>query len=862
VDDGFISVDSIDIAKKLVCEAREVCAAGNLRLHKFMSNEPMALEGLPVSEKDEVMENLELAAEYTLGIKWQVSSDIFTFSACHVKRPCTRRGILATVASIFDPLGWISPFTLKGKNILQEACKAAKDWDEPIDSALGTRWQQWLDEAQHIDSIRIERCLKPSSIGKVARTELHHFCDGSESGYGACSYLRTVLDSGEVHCKLIMSKARVAPIKVTTIPRLELQAAVLASKIHQFIHTEMELCVDQVYFWTDSKIVLGYINNDVKRYKIFVANRVQQIRNISSREMWQYIPSEENPADIASRGCALQELTPTWFSGPKFLRDLLSTEGACKIERHVLDENDLELREVNVKVTKKEDRGISERYIKFSSWKRLVKAIAQLKAMMRNRSWRRADVSVKELEGAETFVIATTQVAVFNKEIDALKKNVELPVSSGLSKLCPFLEDGVLRVGGRVQASKMLSKREKHPAILPRWCHVTNLIVKHYHEKSHHQGRSITLSLVRQSGYWVVGGSSVVKKVIQNCVVCKKLRGKNCEQIMGNLPAERLEPSPPFTHIGVDCFGPYVVKDRRSEIKRWGLLTTCLYSRAVHLEVLDDLSTDSFLCALRRIISIRGPVRSIRCDQGTNFVGADNELDAEFRSCDGKLKSFLEENKCDFIFNPPTGSHMGGIFERQIRTVKSVLNGILCKHGSRMDTTTLRTALYEVMAIVNSRPLSIEDMHDPSGTVITPNHLLTGKRFDGNVLPTQPMAGNEMEDIYVRRRWLQAQVIANEFWKAWKHLYLNNITIRQKWTKKERSIALGDIVILDESDCPRGQWKVGMVDELIESKDGIVRKALIRLGNRKLDRFGRAMVNPVILERPIQKLVLMLPVDG
>ena len=860
VDDGLISVQNTESAKKLISEVREICGSGNLRIHKFISNDPRALEDLPISERNEMMEDIEFAEGYALGVKWHVLQDKFTFSTCSMRKPVTRRGILSTVASIFDPLGWIAPFTLRGKQILQDTCKASVDWDDQLEVNIMARWQQWLSDANDLGTVQIDRCIRPRSFFKVARTELHHFCDGSETGYGACSYLRFVSLTGDVHCTLLMSKARVAPVKIMTIPRLELQAAVLASEMHKFITTELDFHVDQVYFWTDSEIVLGYINNDVKRYKVFVANRVQQIRNNSECNKWNHIPSKDNPADMASRGCSLKELTASqWFTGPLFLKSMTLKTKSNLCELYALIPNDCELRQVNCKTTNAKVQTLSSKFEKFSSWTSLTKAFAILKLIARNRSWKQGDVTVQAIEDAETFIIATTQATAFGKEINALQKNAELHVSSNISKLCPFLEDGILKVGGRAQASRMLSKHEKHPAILPGLCHVTNLIVGHYHEKSQHQGRSMTLSLIRQSGYWIVGSSNVVTKVLRNCVTCKKLRGKNCTQIMGSLPLDRLEPSPPFTHIGVDCFGPYVVKDRRSEIKRWGLLTTCLYSRAVHLEVLEDLTTDSFLCALRRIISIRGPVRSIRCDQGTNFVGADNELEKELRSCTGKLKTFLTENKCEFIFNPPTASHMGGIFERQIRTVKSVLNGLLLKYHARMDTTTLRTALCEVMAIVNSRPLSVEDMHDPSSTVITPNHLLTGKRFDGNFLPTQPMADDKMEDIFVRRRWLQAQIIADEFWQSWKRLYLNNITVRQKWKKKERNLVLGDIVILDEPDTPRAQWKVGIIDQITQSGDGFVRKALVRLGNRGLDRFGRIMENPIILERPIHKLVLMLP---
>jgi Pao retrotransposon peptidase/Family of unknown function (DUF5641)/Protein of unknown function (DUF1759) len=853
VDDGLISVDGVDSAKELIREVREICASGNLRLHKFMSNDPRTLESLPASELSQVMDNFELASGYALGIRWHTSSDQFTFSECDFKSPCTRRGILSTVASIFDPLGWIAPFTLLGKGILQDACKAAQDWDEPIDSDLKRRWLLWVKEAENIHSIRVDRCLKPKSV--AVRTELHHFCDGAETGYGACSYVRAILDTGEIKCDLILSKARVAPIKVTTIPRLELQAAVLASELHKFITVEMNLTVDDIYFWTDSKIVLGYINNEVRRYKIFVANRVQRIRNNSPFEKWHYIPSSDNPADIASRGCPLSELSEDWFRGPRFLRNDIPTSYLSK-ECFNLDENDCELRNIRCQAILKHST-ISSRFDKFSSWNTLVKAVAHLKSMVRRRSWIRGDLTVEEIDNAEKFIIQVIQTDIFPAELEDLQKGKNVRDSSSIAKLSPFLQNGILRLGGRAKFSRMLTVEEQHPIILPRFSHVTTIIARHFHEKSYHQGRAFTLGLIRQAGYWIMGGSSVVSSILRNCVVCKKIRGQRCKQVMGELPAERVEPSPPFTHVGLDCFGPYVVKDRRSEIKRWGLLATCLYSRAIHLEVLDDMSTDSFLGALRRIISIRGPIKSIRCDNGSNFVGASNELSKELSM--QKVSAILKENSCKFYFNPPTASHMGGLFERQIRTVKSVLRGLLTKYEGLIDTSTLRTVLYEVMAVVNSRPLSVEDMSDPSGTIITPNHLLTGKTLCGGILQTQPMVEFDPEEIYGRHRWRKAQAIAEEFWRVWKSQYLKNIIIRQKWANPDRDLCVGDVVIVDDGETNRGSWKVGIVDEVFPSKDNKIRAAKVRLGNRRLDRFGKSIEPATFLERPIHGLVLLLP---
>ncbi|XP_022790963.1 uncharacterized protein LOC111330386 [Stylophora pistillata] len=199
-------------------------------------------------------------------------------------------------------------------------------------------------------------------------------------------------------------------------------------------------------------------------------------------------------------------------------------------------------------------------------------------------------------------------------------------MSSSLYKLDPFLDvDGILRVGGRLRHAS-LKGDVKFPIILPRNSHVTKLIIRHFHARTHHQGKGMILNEVRSNGFWVLSGSSVVANMISSCVTCQKLRGTVQEQKMSDLPEDRLESSPPFTYCAMDYFGPFVIKQARKELKRYGVLFTCMASRVVHIETAHSLETDSFINALRRFISRRGPIRQLRSDQGTHFVGARTEL--------------------------------------------------------------------------------------------------------------------------------------------------------------------------------------------------------------------------------------------
>lgn len=325
---------------------------------------------------------------------------------------------------------------------------------------------------------------------------------------------------------------------------------------------------------------------------------------------------------------------------------------------------------------------------------------------------------------------------------------------------------------------------------------------------------------------------------------------------MGILPQERVDPAPPFTHMGIDCFGHFLVNDRRTEAKRWGLVFSCMYSRAVDIELLESMTTDAFINALRSFICIRGSVRTIFCDNGSNFIGANNEFQREVNFIrDNHLKRFFSENMIEFKLNAPSASHTGGAWERQIRTARSILNGMATKYKGRLDTPTLRTAMYEVMATMNSRPLTAEQISDPHGEILTPNHLITMK---SNYLAPPPSEFDETE-IYGRKMWRKAQQFAEQFWKQWKSSYLNEITKRQKWETSKKNIKVGDVVLVVEDERPRNQWTAAGVEEVQTGSDGLVRRAKVKLANRYLDGNGKPIFEPSYLERPIQKLVVLLP---
>ena len=570
VDDGLKSVSSVDKATSLIEKVRQVTSNGGLNLHKFISNSPEVMKFLPPEARAKGLQDLDLLQgpipiERALGVQWCIESDSFCYRITLKDQPFTRRGILATVNAVYDPLGFIAPDVLIGKVILQKLCKDQYDWDSPIPDTLRSQWEKWRNGLLQLEGLHIARCLRPPNFGELEKIEIHHFSDASSYAYGQCSYLRLVNTLGQVHCSLLIGKARVAPLKLVTIPRLELNAALLSVRMGTFLKDELEYDNITQFYWTDSRVVLGYISNDSKRFHVFVGNRVQQIRDGSDISQWRYVNTSVNPADEGSRGVSPEDFLAKskWLHGPDFI---WASDLGCDTEINAtLDPHDPELRKVQVLHTHSgflpTDFELT-RFDYFSNWFSLKRAVAlclRFKANLRSPMKVLGPVTVEELQRAEKEIIRIIQCHAFKEEIALLQrpdKDVTLKQSSSIYGLDPFLDkEGILRVGGRIRRAKV-SVDIKHPMIIPKHGHVTNLIIASFHDKVSHQGRGLTINKIRSSGYWIIACSAAVRKHIFNCVPCRRLRCPVQGQKMADLPTDRLDSAPPFSYCGVDFFGP------------------------------------------------------------------------------------------------------------------------------------------------------------------------------------------------------------------------------------------------------------------------------------------------------------------
>ena len=318
------SVEDNQQASRLVNQLRQLLAKGGFRLTKWISNAYDVIQSVPVSERAGSVKELDfenLPVERALGIQWDVQSDTFRFKIVVKDRPSTRRGILSVISSIYDPLGFVAPLILPAKAILRDLCRKGLEWDDRIPLEDLERWQDWLQELPNLEQFAVERCLKPKNFGRIVSSQLHNFSDASGEGYGAVTYLRVVNEARNVHCAFLMGKSRQTPQKTVTIPRLELSAAVVATRLNRMMQHELDVVVDEEFFWTDSTCVLSYIANKEKRFQTFVANRITTIHEGSRPDQWNYVDTGSNPADDASRGLSAEELIHKnrWTNGPPFL---------------------------------------------------------------------------------------------------------------------------------------------------------------------------------------------------------------------------------------------------------------------------------------------------------------------------------------------------------------------------------------------------------------------------------------------------------------------------------------------------------------------------------------------------------------
>ncbi|XP_058827012.1 uncharacterized protein LOC131686993 [Topomyia yanbarensis] len=846
MDDVISGADDVDTAVELRKQLAAMMASGGFKLRKWASNCPDVLDGIPqdclaLPDSEEVNWDQDQAVK-TLGLTWFPKTDCFKYQfrlpMLEPNETLTKRKVLSAIAMLFDPLGLLGATIILAKLFMQRLwCLRDEegnrwDWDVPLPRTVGEEWRSYYEQLQSLNELCIPRC---AIISRAENIQLHCFSDASEKAYGACLYIRSVDNQGTVSIKLFTAKSKVAPVKVQTLPRLELCGALLAAQLVEKA-TEAIKGPYQIYFWTDSTCVLRWISATPTTWTTFVANRVAKIQRITENHIWRHVPGISNPADLISRGVwpnAIKECS-LWWDSPRWLR--LEMDDWPKQQTLSLEDMQEKRRMVTTCVASGEQTFSVWFISKFSSYTKLIRSTAYWLRLMTslrsvNERGKNGFLSTTELRQAELVIVRQVQRESFSKERNAISNGNNV-IRSWFNPT--ITDDGILRIGGRLGQSTE-SYQVQHPMILPSKHSLTDMVMQHYHEQLLHAGPQLLLATVRLR-FWPLGGRNAARKIVHRCLRCFRAKPSIIQQQMGELPSARVTVSRPFSRTGVDYFGPVYIREgrRRAVLKAYVAVFVCMCTKAVHLELVTDLSTERFLQALRRFTARRGRCTDIYSDNGTNFVGARNQIRALFTLLKDQNHQEAVIKECvnqgiHWHFNPPGAPHFGGLWEAAVRSAKFHLLRVL--GGNSVSLEDFSTLLVQVEGCLNSRPLTSLSEDPTDLEPLTPAHFLTG-----GSLQAIPEPDHSAIQINRLNRWQMVQRQLQDFWKRWRTEYLSQLQGRTKNWKPAVEVQVGKLVVVVDANCPPLRWKMGRIHQLHPGPDGITRVATVKTSTGYLTR--------------------------
>lgn len=849
VDDILAGSNSKLEAELLVDELSRLLSSGGFRLHKWCSNHSSLLETVDESQRvDSVDISDGSHVNKVLGLKWYPNQDVFKIALPKFNSDTivsSKRQILSHIAQIFDPLGLVGPVVVIAKQLMQEIWTRRLDWDQTLPDEILLKWKDFIESVLQLGNLTIPRWVRVfDSLEKIC---INGFCDASLKAYGACVYVTTYDSDGNMFSRLLCSKSRIAPLKTVSLPRLELCGALLLSKLIHKVVSVLPSQVEEVTLWTDSQIVLCWLNSSPSRWTTFVANRVSEIQELTSGFRWLHVRSGDNPADCLSRGLTSSGLISNklWWNGPTVLMERNSSvTGFGNNAVQGLDEIP-EQRKVthHIRVS-----SVPFLWSRFSRFIRLQRSVAYCLRFTKNcrvssergkggtveRST--GELSADELSLALKCIVFAVQHECFELEIKSLNQNKLLQESS-IKQLNPFIDgEGLLRISGRLDKSD-LDFCQKFPLLLPAKHQVVRLLIEYEHKKLFHAGPQAVLYSLRLK-YWIIHGIREVKFVLKGCTLCHRFKADSAKQLMGALPSERVSVARPFSRVGIDFGGPVMTKQsklRGSTVsKGYIALFVCLVTKAVHVELVSSLSTDAFLNTLKRFIARRGKPYIIYSDNATNFKGASHKLNKLYQFFKEKTMiqasfDYLADNTIRWKFIPPSSPHWGGIWEAGIKSVKYHLTRVLGL--SLISFEEMTTILAQIEAILNSRPLCPLSS-DPSDLLcLTPAHFLIGETMLS--YPEEDLLDISENKLSL---WQKCEKIRQTFWKRWTKEYLSQLQKRPKWFQESKNLTPGLMVLLKEDNLPPLSWKLGRIIEVMPGSDGKVRVVRVQTMNGQFVR--------------------------
>ena len=814
VDDLITGSTTVSKAEKLRENAIEVFADATFKLHKWHSNVKDLQPASDTQTEEETYAKQQLGAPAQgkaklLGLSWDKGADKLSVTVPEQDATRTKRRILGKIAKIYDPIGLASPVTLSGKLIYRDACNDKLAWDTQLPGELSSKWLKW--ERGLPSQVTVPRSLAAYQE-PIDGITLHAFGDASGVGVAAAVYAVVKQPSG-VTQGLVTAKARLAK-QGLTIPRLELVSGHMASNLIQNVRSALGgLPVTSLHCWLDSTVALHWIRGG-GNYKQFVANRVRKIK-AHSEVSWRHVGTSENPADLGSRGGAVSK-RDLWWNGPEWLAqedrwppDIVT---ASTRESQAEAKATREIFAVAIPATDDLDAVLANH----DYWKalRVCAWIMRFACNSRTSKGTRmtGPLTTKEMDFVRLFWEKRAQTRGAEDDRyneDRLQLNLQPR------------PDGVLECRGRIQGD--------YPIYLPDTQHYTEKLVAQAHLETLHGGVGLVMAKVREH-HWVPRLRMLVKRAIKACHGCRRFQAKAfASPPPGNFPRDRTEGQTAYQVVGVDFAGPlkYRVKTK-TEGKAYIALYACSLTRGLFLELLPNMETPEFLASLKRFIARRGRPERIYSDNGRTFVGAARWIKQVMR--DEKFQDFLAHRGIQWTFNLSRALWWGGQFERLVGLVKTALyktigNGLL-------SWTELQEVLLDVEVALNNRPLSYVD-DDVQQPLLTPNSLLY---VQSNLLPE--LEPHHIQDYDLRKRAKYLRKCKDALWSRWTNEYLRGLRERHrlKYKGNLEHPNKGEVVIIKSDERNRGKWQLGIVEDLIEGRDGVVRGVKLRKGKNTVER--------------------------
>ena len=857
VDDFILSHDDSRHLHHTQIQLQQLLKPIGMNLHKMAANSPVILADIApdkiaktkslgdeeVSETDEQLPTIK-----TLGLVWNAQNDTVAiqYQPQHLEGTLTLRQAVSEGGRFYDPLGLALPIAMSSRIMLQLCWSTGKGWDEPLPAEIQAKWHSWSSNTRQLDKVHIPRCIKAPDK-PVHSQRLIIFVDASSEAQAAVAYIQTCYADNSLQARLLAAKGKVTSLrKQESIPRLECQAAAMGAELGSKLSELLSWDPAQVVYFSDSTTTLWWIRTP-KPLKIFVANRVCKILDVSQVSQWKYIHTKDNPADLPTRTCSLKKWAHNslWWWGPKFLTlpddqwppqpavtETTEGLGETRTPESILQKIHLHTGPEAPSPGQFELRRIWSKYE--SACKGLTIASIVYYAARTWRVYRRSPftkgLDFKDMETkAIAFLLKGDQGLHLNPWLQAAKHGLHGPKPYACWR--PFLdEEGLLRINGRLTFTRTLAPETRNPILLTAAMPMAKEILRLFHEQLRHVGGPNQLLSNIRMEYWIHRGLPLAKLVIKQCAWCQSRQARQIARQTAPLHFTR-ENAPRgrvFFSIGIDMFGPMEVTQGRGKRrgKRYGLIFTCGFSRAINVEVMRDATAESCLLAFKRHTAMYGQPEYINSDQGTNLTYVRKVLD-EIQTVWEDAQPLLRNHfpRIKWTLNPPYTPSYGGHYESLIKVLKNAF-----KHTARwpkylFNDDQLLTGLKEAAAIANMRPLTQTSPNPDDPPPLRPSDFLNA--------PIVGMVPDWRSTTLHRRIKDELEAFQQELWVRMRKEVLSGLQRPRTW-KDDQSLEEGDLVLYNNDTWRPDFWPMARIVELLPSQDGKTRTVKIKMMDHNL----------------------------